>query len=479
MGPIGLRRSLFAGLAVLLFVPALRAEDDTTPEAEPVIVVPALFEQGSVELSEFSGSLLERIEVGFKLTPDGSVEIRRRYRFGKQIVEKANLNEQETKDFYDAAVKVVSESNPKNLQGHTEDGFNVAVVIKTDAGKRSQQYRDFDRAEAISPDFTKMEKLIATATPVPPDEKAVWVGQQVFYKENSKPKVGSEFFDRKLIPFPAKVTSVNGDWLWIGRAWIKRDEVRTSDQAMIFYADLVRKNPKNTLARSNRGAVCYARGEMDNAIDDQTEVIRLTPNSAAAFTRRGMAWAAKGEFDNAVKDLTDAIRIDPNNAMAYFHRGTAWQANAELDKAIKDFTDAIKLDPTDSAAYCSRGAARQTKADPENALKDYAEAIRINPIDVEAYNGIAWVRATCPNEKFRDGKEAVKYGTKACELTAWKDAYNINTLAAAYAESGDFTKAIEWETKAQSMYSQSELKQLSFMLDLYKSNKPYRVELRN
>ena len=57
-------------------------------------------------------------------------------------------------------------------------------------------------------------------------------------------------------------------------------------------------------------------------------------------------------------------------------------------------------------------------------------------------NNLAWLEATCPNADFRDGKSAVEHATRSCRLTQWRVHAYVSTLAAAYAEEGDFPKAV-------------------------------------
>ena len=54
----------------------------------------------------------------------------------------------------------------------------------------------------------------------------------------------------------------------------------------------------------------------------------------------------------------------------------------------------------------------------------------------------AWFQATCPSSSFRNGQQAVRDAKAACSIMAWKDEDMIDTLAAAYAETGDFDSAV-------------------------------------
>ncbi|HET6324031.1 MAG TPA: hypothetical protein VFG04_04980, partial [Planctomycetaceae bacterium] len=65
---------------------------------------------------------------------------------------------------------------------------------------------------------------------------------------------------------------------------------------------------------------------------------------------------------------------------------------------------------------------------------------------------------------------------KACELTGWETAAWLDTLAAAYAESGDFEAAVKWETKARDMVSEDAKADYQSRSDLYKAHKAYHEE---
>jgi len=111
----------------------------------------------------------------------------------------------------------------------------------------------------------------------------------------------------------------------------------------------------------------------------------------------------------------------------------------------------------------------------DSAIADFVEAIRLDPRSAEAYNVRAWVWATCPDAKYRDGTRAIESASRACELSGWKDANDIDTLAAAYAEAGDFDAAVKWQTKANALYADAGDKATGQeRLKLYRERKPYR-----
>ena len=181
-------------------------------------------------------------------------------------------------------------------------------------------------------------------------------------------------------------------------------------------------------------------------------------------------------YDQAIDYYTSQLRSNPT-AMAYEGRGAVWQLTGEHDIAICDFNEAIRLDPKSDTAYFDRGLAWKSKRAYEKAIADFNEAIRLEPKYAGPYNNRAWLWATCPDAKFRDGKRAVESALRANELTSGKNAYYVGTLAASYAEAGDFVKAVEYQQKANKLDSDDDAKKRGEdRLKLYKEKKPYREQ---
>jgi tetratricopeptide (TPR) repeat protein len=185
------------------------------------------------------------------------------------------------------------------------------------------------------------------------------------------------------------------------------------------------------------------------------------------------AWRAESGYDEAIANCNEALRLDPKNALNYIARGKAWDAKGDFDKAIADYNQAVQVEPKDALIYYVRANVWAGKCEYDKAIADYLEALRLAPKDPLAYVSFAWLCATCADEKWRNGKQAVELATRACELSRWKDEACLGALAAAHAESGSFEDAVKWQSKALEMATEKNKARYEWFLDLYKSGKPY------
>ena len=187
---------------------------------------------------------------------------------------------------------------------------------------------------------------------------------------------------------------------------------------------------------------------------------------------------ARQDYDRAIACFSDAIRLNPGVPQFYLHRGGSYDEKGDSEKALADYNEVLRLDPNVPAAYCSRAGIYYAKGEYGKAKTDYAEAIRLYSDFPEANNNYAWFLATCPNPAFRDGSKAVEHAKSACTHWTERPAFTLDTLAAAFAEAGDYEQAVEWERKylERPDVSERDVAEASARLDLYKAHKPYHAE---
>ena len=249
------------------------------------------------------------------------------------------------------------------------------------------------------------------------------------------------------------------------------------DVALFGHALKVTSN--NALAHNNLGVALAAQGAAEKAVEHYSEALRIEPDYPEAHNNLGAALAKRGRTDQAIAHFTAALRVRPSFAEAHNNLGAALAMQGRIDQAIVHFSAALKANPESADAHCNLGKCYVALGKTREAITQYQEALRLKPGHAEAANGLAWIYATSENPEFRNGAEAVRLATQACQKTDFRDPAILDTLAAAYGEAGRFADAVTAARKAAAIASsagQSDLaREARKRLRLYESGSAFRA----
>ncbi len=247
------------------------------------------------------------------------------------------------------------------------------------------------------------------------------------------------------------------------------------DEAAAHYTEALRLNPRFPKAHNNLGTFLLGRGQLEAAEAHFALALGLDPNYADARCNLGAVLNAQGKYEAAAAHLTQALRLKPGLANAHYHLGISLGVRGKYEAAKARFAEALRLDPGNADAHHNLGVVLSRLGDYGAARAHFAEAIRLKPGGPDAYDASALLMAACPEAKFRDGKGAVQFATRACELTKWKDPRFVDTLAAAQAEAGEFDAALKSQSTAIELLTDERQKDdYRSRLALYQVKRPYR-----
>ena len=211
----------------------------------------------------------------------------------------------------------------------------------------------------------------------------------------------------------------------------------------------------------------------------QPAVIGLSVGGAASIVL-GMAWTRcqLGQWKDSEALFRHALEVTEDNSLAHKALGDALDKKGLTDEAISHYREAIRLKLDYADAHNNLGNDLNRIGKTGEAISQLQEAIRLKPDLPEALNNLAWILATDPDVRFRNGAEAVRLASRACECTAWKQIQLVGTLAAAYAEAGQFDEAVVTAQKAcnlaGSLGQTNLLERNQQLLRLYQHRQPCR-----
>jgi TonB family protein len=257
------------------------------------------------------------------------------------------------------------------------------------------------------------------------------------------------------------------------------------DKALADFNRAIQLDPRSARAYCDRAILeDELLRQPDKALADYNEAVRLAPKFQRGYFDRGTHFVGQHDYARAIADFSRAIQMMPTDLSAYAYRAYAYAKNGNRSHALADATAAIKLKPTDFYLWRPTDLDLRAKAyriigQPEFALRDLREAVRLMPNYSTPNDNLAWFLATSPEDRFRNGTEAVSAGRRACEVSQWKSFGCYDTLAVAYAEAGDFDQALKYEKQSlsDSSLAPKEREEREKRVAVFEQRKPFREDL--
>ncbi len=247
-------------------------------------------------------------------------------------------------------------------------------------------------------------------------------------------------------------------------------------EAIRDYRAVLGVRPNDSEMHRNLGKALYQSGAVDDALAEFREALRLRPTDSDAAYSLGNAYLEKGDPKSAIPYFQKAIEADRKNIAAHYNLAIALQRNDQFEEAISEFRETLALDPRKVDALNNLAITFLRSGRKQEAISEWQAALRIQPGNVEMHNNLAvalleqgqiaaavrewretlrlqpdrlgteislaWVLATSPESNVRDGKSALELAQRASGGGAESNPMVYRVLAAAYAETGQYSAAI-------------------------------------
>jgi tetratricopeptide (TPR) repeat protein len=249
-------------------------------------------------------------------------------------------------------------------------------------------------------------------------------------------------------------------------------------EATEHYSAALKLNPDSAVAHNNLARILHTQGQFSAAIEHYQLALEIDPKLELAHNNLGVLLLQQGDLVGGTKQLREALKLKPNNMETEFNLAVALSQQEQWGEAADHFSNTASLHPNDPKSRYQFGLALAHLDRAQEAMSQFASALLIQPDYADALDGLAWLLSTDSHADLRNGSEAVKMAERACELTSNQEPTKLLTLAAAYAEVGQFDKATNTLQTAKAMATKASLlnliKQSALMQEHFQKSEPWR-----
>ncbi len=250
------------------------------------------------------------------------------------------------------------------------------------------------------------------------------------------------------------------------------------EEAMQHYEAAVRYKPEADFTHNGYAEALLKARLVPQAIEEFQIALKLNPKLVEARRKLAGALVENNQIAAAAEQYSAVLAVSPTNAYALDGMGYTLAMRNRIDEAMPYFVKSLELVPTNGFAQFHIAMNYQAKGDVARSLEHLRLAVKYSPDLVGALNNLAWTLSTAPEDRYRNGPEAVGYAERACAISEEKEPFFLGTLGCAYAETGRFDDAIRAAEKAIAVGRANNLplvvERNTYLLGLYRDKKPYR-----
>lgn len=256
-------------------------------------------------------------------------------------------------------------------------------------------------------------------------------------------------------------------------------------EAASEYEECLRLNPDSPEAHLDFALVLLKLGDVPQAGRHARQALQIDDGLAAAHDVLGYTLIHQGRMKEGNKECERALALDPHLAEAHDHLGTAYALEGDWARAAQHYRRAVEREPTNGAFLYDLAHAVARQGNRPEAQTLYRRAYQRDPgWPAELYQDARRLAAD-PDAGARNGRLAVLLAEELCEAA---DAVGmrrpdfLNTLAAAYAEAGEFDQAQQVQSAALGQLSGASLppeqarkvrQEMEDRLRLYRKKQPF------
>ncbi|HEY1065110.1 MAG TPA: tetratricopeptide repeat protein [Pirellulales bacterium] len=255
-------------------------------------------------------------------------------------------------------------------------------------------------------------------------------------------------------------------------------KVRRYDDARKAIEKILELRPNNPIALLAKAEIERRDGKLDAALEDVKKVQAIDPTSNAAALMQTEVLMELKKPDSALEALQAFIvKHAAGDDQMWTRLGLMAMSEKKYEVGVEAFNRSLEIKPNEVLALRTRGDCYISMGRHRDAMKDYEEVLKFAPRESGTLNNIAWLLCTSTQDSVRDGKRALEYAKTAAEETNYDTPHILSTLAAAYAETGDFEKALDWINKALAKVGDDPVRaSLENEKKHYVEKKPFREE---